>query len=66
MVHADQRFTHHRPIIAGDELLAELHVDTVRAMGGGAMITTRSEITTTAGEKVATTVSSLLVRGEDQ
>lgn len=66
VVHADQRFTHHRPIIAGDELLAELHVDTVRAMGGGAMITTRSEITTTAGEKVATTVSSLLVRGEDQ
>lgn len=66
VVHADQRFTHHRPIIAGDELLAELHVDTVRAIGGGAMITTRSEITTTAGEKVATTVSSLLVRGEDQ
>jgi acyl dehydratase len=66
VVHADQRFTHHRPIVAGDELLAELHVDTVRAMGGGAMITTRSEITTTAGEKVATTVSSLLVRGEDQ
>ncbi|MGL3806799.1 FAS1-like dehydratase domain-containing protein [Paeniglutamicibacter sp. R2-26] len=66
VVHADQRFTHHRPILAGDELLAELHVDTVRAMGGGAMITTRAEITTTAGEKVATTVSSLLVRGEDQ
>ncbi len=66
VVHADQRFTHHRPIVAGDELLAELHVDTVRAMGGGAMITTRSEITTTAGDKVATTVSSLLVRGEDQ
>lgn len=66
VVHADQRFTHHRPIVAGDELLAELHVDTVRAMGGGAMITTRSEITTAAGEKVATTVSSLLVRGEDQ
>ncbi|WP_411733704.1 MaoC family dehydratase N-terminal domain-containing protein [Paeniglutamicibacter sp.] len=66
VVHADQRFTHHRPIVAGDELVAELHVDTVRAMGGGAMITTRSEITTTAGQKVATTVSSLLVRGEDQ
>lgn len=66
VVHADQRFTHHRPIVAGDELLAELHVDTVRPMGGGAMITTRSEITTIAGDKVATTVSSLLVRGEDQ
>ena len=65
VVHADQRFTHHRAIVAGDELLAELYVDAVREMGAGAMITTRAEITTVAGEKVATTVSSLLVRAED-
>lgn len=66
VVHADQRFTHYRAIVAGDELVAELHVDTVRAMGGGAMITTRAEISTTDGEKTATTTSSLLVRGEEQ
>ncbi|WP_431709898.1 FAS1-like dehydratase domain-containing protein [Glutamicibacter uratoxydans] len=65
VVHADQRFTHHRPIVAGDELVTELHVDQIRAMGAGAMITTRAEISTVAGEKVATTVSSLLVRGEE-
>ncbi|MCO1339753.1 hypothetical protein BJH93_12765 [Kocuria polaris] len=65
VVHADQRFTHHRPIVAGDELVTELHVDTVRAMGGGAMITTRAEISTTGGRHVATSVSSLLVRGEE-
>ena len=66
VVHADQRFVHHRPILAGDELVAELHVDQVRAMGGGAMITTRAEISTVDGEPTATTTSSLLVRGEDQ
>jgi len=82
VVHADQRFTHHRPIIAGDRLVAELHVDGVRAMGGGAMITTRSEIfalgtdvtgvTGAAGDAagirqpVATATSSILVRGEGQ
>ncbi|MGP0221792.1 MULTISPECIES: FAS1-like dehydratase domain-containing protein [unclassified Paenarthrobacter] len=70
VVHADQRFTHHRPIVAGDRLVAELHVDGVRAMGGGAMITTRSEIYALTGEdgreKVATTTSSILVRGEGQ
>ncbi|WP_154606048.1 MULTISPECIES: FAS1-like dehydratase domain-containing protein [Arthrobacter] len=66
VVHAEQKFTHHRPIVAGDELVAELHVDTVRAMGGGAMITTRAEISTVAGEPVATTVSAILVRGEGQ
>ena len=66
VVHADQRFTHHRPIIAGDELVAELHVDSVRAMGDGALISTRAEISTVEGEKVATTLSSILVRGEGQ
>ena len=73
VVHADQRFTHHRPIIAGDRLVAELHVDGVRAMGGGAMITTRSEIfalgnsdSADVREPVATTTSSILVRGEGQ
>ena len=66
VVHADQRFTHHRPIVAGDELVAELHVDSVRAMGDGALITTRAEISTPEGERVATTLSSILVRGEGQ
>ena len=66
VVHADQRFVHHRPIVAGDELVAELHVDQVRSMGGGAMITTRAEISTAEGEGIATTTSSILVRGEGQ
>ncbi|WP_298254746.1 MaoC family dehydratase N-terminal domain-containing protein [uncultured Arthrobacter sp.] len=66
VVHADQRFIHHRPILAGDELVAELHVDHVRAMGGGAMITTRAEISTVDGAPVATSTSSILVRGEGQ
>ena len=66
VVHAEQKFTHHRAITAGDELVAELHVDGVRGMGGGAMITTRAEISTVAGEPVATTVSAILVRGEGQ
>ncbi|MDQ6740450.1 MAG: MaoC family dehydratase N-terminal domain-containing protein [Actinomycetota bacterium] len=66
VVHAEQRFTHHRPIVAGDRLMAALHVDSVRAMGGGAMITTRAEISTTEGEPVATTTSAILVRREGQ
>lgn len=66
VVHAEQRFVHHRPIVAGDELVAELHVDQVRAMGGGAMITTRAEISTVDGARTATTTSSILVRGEGQ
>lgn len=65
VVHADQRFTHHRPIIAGDELKTTVYVDSVRLMGSGAMVTTREEIVDHRGEPVATAVSSLLVRGEE-
>jgi acyl dehydratase len=63
VVHGEQRFTHHRPIVAGDRLVATPHVDTVRRAGGHGMLTTRVEIATEAGEPVATAVSTLVVRG---
>jgi len=63
VVHGEQRFTHHRPIVAGDRLVATPHVDTVREAGGHGMVTTRVEIATEAGEPVATAVSTLVVRG---
>jgi acyl dehydratase len=65
VVHGEQSFTHHRPIVAGDRLLAVLHVDNVRSAGGHAMVTTRSEISTEAGEPVCTATSTLVVRAEE-
>jgi acyl dehydratase len=65
VVHGEQTFTHHRPIVAGDRLVAVLHVDSVRSAGGYSMVTTRSEITTEAGEPVCTATSTIVVRGED-
>jgi acyl dehydratase len=65
VVHGEQTFTHHRPIVAGDRLVAVLHVDSVRSAGGHSMVTTRSEITTEAGEPVCTATSTIVVRGED-
>jgi len=64
VVHGEQTFTHHRPIVAGDRLVAVLHVDGVRSAGGHAMVTTRSEIATEAGEAVCTASSTIVVRGE--
>jgi acyl dehydratase len=64
VVHGEQTFAHHRPIVAGDRLVAVLHVDAVRAAGGHSMVTTRSEISTEAGEAVCTASSTLVVRGE--
>lgn len=63
MVHGRQSFTHHRPIHAGDELAASLHVDEVRAAGGHELLTVRCEITGSAGEPVTTSQSLLVVRG---
>jgi acyl dehydratase len=66
VVHGEQRFVHHRPVVAGDRLVATLHVDAVRGGGGGhAMVTTRSEIATEDGEAVCTATSTIVVRGAD-
>jgi acyl dehydratase len=63
VVHGEQSFTHHRPIVAGDELVATLHVDSVRSAGGHSMVTTRNEIATVGGKPVATVTSTIVVRG---
>jgi acyl dehydratase len=63
VVHAEQRFVHHRPITAGDEIVGVLTVDSVKEVGGHAMVTTRSELSTTEGEPVCTATSTLVIRG---
>lgn len=64
VVHADERFVHHRPVHAGDELVTTLHVDSITERAGLAMVTTRCEIADAGGAPVATVVSTLAVRGE--
>jgi acyl dehydratase len=63
LVHGEERFTHHRPIVAGDRLVAVLHVDGARETGGHAMVSTRVEIATEAGEPVSTVRSTVVIRG---
>jgi acyl dehydratase len=66
VVHGEQRFVHHRPITAGDEVLGAVTVDQVRSAGGHAMVTTRTELTTTTGEALATCTSTIVVRGGEE
>ncbi len=68
VVHAEERFTYTRPIVAGDEITTVLHVDKVVERSGLAMVTTRCELFSTAGDgtdHIATVLSTLAVRGED-
>ncbi|WP_424419207.1 FAS1-like dehydratase domain-containing protein [Microbacterium sp.] len=65
-IHAEQRFTYSRPIVAGDELTAKLAVTGIRALGGNSMITSDATITDADGRHVVTATSVLLVgSGED-
>ena len=63
VVHGEQRFVHHRPITAGDSVVGTLTVDSVREAGGHAMVTTRTELATEAGEPLCTSTSTIVVRG---
>ncbi len=64
VVHAEQKFAHHRPIVAGDEIVSTLHVDALRQAAGHSMITTRTELAHVDGSPVCTATSMIVVRGE--
>ena len=64
-IHAEQRFAYSRPIVAGDELTAQLRVTGIRMMGGNAMMTSEAEIADAEGEHVVTATSVLLVGAEE-
>lgn len=65
VVHGEQRFEQGRPIRAGDELTAILTIDTLRNAAGLDMIGTRTVVSTTSGEQVATAFALLLHRGTE-
>jgi acyl dehydratase len=63
VVHGEQRFTHHRPVRAGDRLVATATIDAVKTIAGNDMLTTRVDLATEDGEPVCTTRSMLVARG---
>lgn len=64
VVHADERFTHHRPLVAGDLISTTVHLEKITQRGGISMVTTRAELADADGDPVATVTSSLAVREE--
>jgi acyl dehydratase len=64
VVHGEQKFTHHRPIRAGDRLVATTTIDAARTVAGNDLLTARVDLATEDGETVCTTTSMLVARGE--
>ena len=63
VVHGEQRFDYARPLAAGDVVTAQPTITDIRDAGRNVMLTTSTEIKTTAGEIVCTAVSTLVERG---
>ncbi len=63
VVHGEQSFELHRPIVAGDVLHAMTRVESIRDAGRNELMTMVSEVTAADGERVATTTSTLVSRG---
>jgi len=63
LVHGEQRFTHHRPVVAGARLVSTSTVTDIRVAGRNELLTLTTEITTVDGEAVATVTSVVVIRG---
>ena len=63
VVHGEQRFELHRPVHAGDEVVATSTVAEIRDVGRNEMMKVVSEIRTTGGEHVATATNTMISRG---
>ena len=66
VVHGDQKFAYTRPVVAGDALVCVNSVEEIITRSGHDFLTTRSDVTTEAGEPVLTVWSKLVQRGEEQ
>ena len=62
VVHRQQEFVCDRPVLAGDVLTVVLTVVEVDEAAGNDVVTTVSEIRTTAGERVCTATSTMVAR----
>ncbi len=63
VVHGEQRFVHHRPIRAGDRLVATTTIDAARTVAGNDLLTARVDLASEDGEPVCTATSMLVARG---
>ena len=66
VVHGQQKFTHERPVRAGDLLRAELTVTGLRQIGGADIISTASAITDAEGALVCTAEATLVHKAPEQ
>ena len=60
IVHGEQRFSWHRPVVVGDELTATMRIASLRSLGGADVIGTVSTITDAAGDVIGEAKATLV------
>ena len=63
IVHGEQSFEHARPLHAGDVVVAQTTIESIRPLGTMTALTTVTQIRTVDGEHVCTARSTLVERG---
>jgi acyl dehydratase len=63
IVHGEQSFSYARPVHAGDVLVSQSTIESIRAVGSMTTLTTVTQIRTVDGEHVCTARSTLVERG---
>ncbi|GLZ39999.1 MaoC family dehydratase N-terminal domain-containing protein [Actinokineospora sp. NBRC 105648] len=66
MVHGDQSFAYHSPVVAGDRLLVTSTVEAIMSRAGNDFITLRADIATEGGEPRVTARAQLVVRDAEE
>ena len=63
IVHGEQSFEHARPLHAGDVVVTQSTIESIRSVGSMTLLTTATQIRTVDGEHVCTARSVLVERG---
>lgn len=61
VVHGDQRFEIHRPLVAGDTIICSSTIESAKVLAGNEIVTVRSDLHSEA-ELIITSWSTLVVR----
>jgi acyl dehydratase len=64
VVHGEESFEHARPLHAGDIVVSQSTIESIRSLGSMTTLTTVTQIRTVDGEHVCTARSTLVERGE--
>lgn len=63
VVHGEQSFTYHRPIMAGDELRLSAVIENIMSRAGNDFVLVRTDVASVSGEPVCVGTTTLVARG---